>query len=109
MAEELVKLRVELIVSHGTLAALAAKSVTSTIPIVVHRSGDPIASGLVANLSRPGGNVTGTSTLTVELDAKRLELVREILPHAKRIGEMIHSPNPLHLAARKHKEDLYRS
>ena len=109
MAEELVKLRVELIVGHGTRAALAAKSVTGTTPIVVHRSGDPVASGLVASLSRPGGNVTGTSTITVQLDVKRLELVREMLPHAKRIGEMIHSPNPVHLAARKYKEDLYRS
>lgn len=109
MAEELVKLRVEAIVAHGTPAALAAKRATGTIPIVIHRSGDPVALGLVSGLSRPGGNITGTSTISPQLDAKRLELVREVLPHAKRIGEMTYSPNPLYRATSKQKEDLYRS
>lgn len=63
----------------------------------------------MASLSRPGGNVTGTSTISPQLDAKRLELVREMLPHVRRIGEMIYSPNPVHRAIRKDKEDLYRS
>jgi putative ABC transport system substrate-binding protein len=108
MAEELVGLRVELIVAQGTVAALAAKSATRTIPIVAHRSGDPVASGLVPSLSRPGGNITGTSTISSQLDAKRIELVRELLPQAKRIGEIFYSPNPVYRASLKDKEDAYR-
>jgi len=109
MAEELVRLKVELIVGNGTVASLAAKGVSATVPIVVNRSGDPVRTGLVANLARPGGNVTGTSTIAPELDAKRLELLRQLLPGAMRIGELVYPPNPVSRVERADKEQAYRS
>src|SRR5271169_740501 len=86
LAEELVRLKVEIIVTQGTAAALAAKNTTSTIPIVMASSGDPVRSGLVASLARPGGNITGFALMSPELDIKRLELLRELLPGLQRVG-----------------------
>jgi putative tryptophan/tyrosine transport system substrate-binding protein len=83
LAADLVGRKVDVIVTQGgPPSALAAKSATATIPIVFHTGADPIADGLVASLSRPGGNITGFSLLTVELTAKRLELVLEVVPQA---------------------------
>jgi putative ABC transport system substrate-binding protein len=76
LAAELVRLKVDLIVVRGTPATLAAKSATTTIPIVMAASADPMSAGLVASLARPGGNVTGLSALSVELNTKRLEILR---------------------------------
>src|SRR5215470_7575133 len=73
LAAELVRLKVELIVAVGTAATLAAKSTTATIPIVSSGSSDPVGTGLIASLARPGGNVTGLSNLAAELNTKRLE------------------------------------
>ena len=84
-AEELVRLKVELIITNGTAATRAAKSATSRIPIVILWAGDPVATGMVASLARPGGNVTGFAG-SFGLDAKRLELLHELLPAARRIG-----------------------
>jgi putative tryptophan/tyrosine transport system substrate-binding protein len=86
LAAELVRLKVEVIVTAVTPAAEAVKRVTSTIPIVMAVAGDPVGSGLVASLARPGGNVTGLTLLSTELAGKRLQLVRELLHKATRVA-----------------------
>jgi putative ABC transport system substrate-binding protein len=110
LAGELVRLRVAVIVAAGgQVSALAAHQTTKDIPIVFTTVTDPVRSGLVASLNRPGGNVTGTAGLTSELDPKRLELLREIKPSAKLIGVLVDPRRPglenqlpvLHAAAEK--------
>jgi putative ABC transport system substrate-binding protein len=86
LAAELVSLKVDLIVTHGTPGSRAAKQATMTIPIVMAAVGDPVRSGLVASLARPGGNLTGNSILEFDLTLKRLQLVKEIVPNASRVG-----------------------
>jgi putative ABC transport system substrate-binding protein len=86
LAAELVGLKVDVIVTLQTPSTLAAKRATSTIPIVMAPSGDPVATGLVASLARPGGNVTGMSGAVQELAAKTLELLKEMIPATKRVG-----------------------
>jgi putative tryptophan/tyrosine transport system substrate-binding protein len=86
IAAELVRLNVDVILAGGTEAAVAAKHATSVIPIVFPSAGDPIGSGLVASLARPGGNVTGLSNLGSDLAAKRLGLLREVLPGFRRLA-----------------------
>ena len=86
LAAELVRLKVDLIVASGTPSSLAAKSATTTIPIVMAQAGDPVGSGLVASLARPGGNVTGLSNLSFELNTKRLEILKEAVPKLARVG-----------------------
>jgi ABC-type uncharacterized transport system substrate-binding protein len=85
LAAELVRLNVDVIVAASGGRALAAKNATSTIPIVIGTTGDPVASGLVASLARPGGNITGLTALGTELTGKRLELLKEAVPRASRI------------------------
>ena len=95
LAEELVKRKVDIIVTMGgNVAALAAKRATSTIPIVFLTADDPVSSGLVESLSRPGGNMTGVTWLAAELGAKNLELVRELLPGAQVIGALVNPSRP---------------
>jgi putative tryptophan/tyrosine transport system substrate-binding protein len=86
LANELVRLKVDVIVTHNTPPALAAKQATSVIPIVFATAGDPIGSGLVANLARPGGNVTGISSQASDTVGKRLELLRELVPGLRRFA-----------------------
>src|SRR6266545_47009 len=86
LAADLVRLKVDLIVVTDTPASLAAKSATTTIPIVMVSVGDPVAAGLVANLARPGGNVTGFSNLGIELNTKRLEILKDAVPKLTRVG-----------------------
>ena len=88
LAAELVQLKVALIVTHGTLGTKAARQATSTIPIVMAVSGssDPVATGLVASLARPGGNVTGLSSMSFELFGKKVELLNEAVPRLSRIA-----------------------
>lgn len=86
LASELVRAKVDVIVTAGTPAALAAKRATPTIPIVLVLAGDPVRTGLAASLNRPGGNVTGLTTLTTELSAKRLEFLRQMVPTIKQLG-----------------------
>jgi putative ABC transport system substrate-binding protein len=86
LAVELVHLKVDVIVAVGSSDIRAAKEATSTIPIVMVSSGDPVASGFVASLARPGGNVTGLATLRPELSGKRLELLKEIVPRLSRVA-----------------------
>jgi putative ABC transport system substrate-binding protein len=93
-ASELVAMPVDLIVAWGTPAAFAAKHATSKIPIVL-TAGDVINTGLVSDLARPGGNITGFVALNVELEEKRLELLREVIPHLSRVAVLGNSVNPL--------------
>jgi len=86
LAADLVRLKVDLIVVSGTPSSLAAKSATTTIPIVMAQAGDPVGSGLVASLARPGGNVTGFSNLSFELNTKRLETLKDAVPKLARVG-----------------------
>ena len=86
LAADLVRLKVDLIVVTGTVPASAAKSATSTIPIVMANVGDPLGAGLIASLARPGGNVTGLSGLSPELNTKRLEVLKDTVPHLVRVG-----------------------
>jgi putative ABC transport system substrate-binding protein len=85
-AADLVRLKVDLIVVTTTTAALVAKSATTTIPIVMTNPGDPVGAGLVASLARPGGNVTGNSSLSPELNTKRLEILKDAVPKIARVG-----------------------
>jgi putative ABC transport system substrate-binding protein len=94
LAMELVNLKVDVIVASGTPGPLAAKNATKTIPIVMASAGDPVGTGLVASLARPGGNVTGLSTLTPELGGKRLQLVKELLPGVSRVAVLWNAANP---------------
>jgi putative tryptophan/tyrosine transport system substrate-binding protein len=94
VAAELVRINVDVIVGRGTLAPLAAKRATSTIPIVMAASGDPLGSGLVASLARPGGNVTGMSLMAPDLGGKRLELLKELLPRLARVAVLWDAANP---------------
>jgi len=94
IAAELVRLKVELIVTSGIPAVMASKKATSVIPIVFATAGDPVGSGLVASLARPGGNVTGLATLANELAGKRLELLREVVPGLRRLAIMGNVGNP---------------
>jgi putative tryptophan/tyrosine transport system substrate-binding protein len=86
LAADLVRLKVDLIVVASTPPALAAKRATTTIPIVMAIAGDPVGAGLVASLARPGGNVTGLSTLGTELNSKRLEVLKDAVPKLARVG-----------------------
>ncbi len=86
LAADLVRLKVDLIVVAGTASALAAKKATTTIPIVMTNVGDPVGAGLVASLARPGGNVTGLSGLSPELNTKRLEILKDAVPKLARVG-----------------------
>ena len=96
LAAELVRLRVSVIVTPGsTAAAAAAKAATATIPIVFSAGGDPVQTGLVASLNRPGGNVTGVSSMSAELGTKRLGLLQELVPRAARVAVLVNPNNPL--------------
>jgi putative ABC transport system substrate-binding protein len=86
LAAELVRLKVDLIATSGGPTPLAAKEATTTIPIVMTGSVDPVAAGVIASLARPGGNVTGLSSLTPELSSKRLEILKDIIPGLSRVG-----------------------
>jgi putative ABC transport system substrate-binding protein len=94
LAAELVARKVAVIACGGTQATRAAKDATKTIPIVFMLGDDPVADGLVASLARPGGNVTGVSNLAVDLNPKRLELLRELLPRAKVVALLVDPRNP---------------
>src|SRR5215510_8707965 len=99
LTAELVKLKVDVLVTAGTPGALAAKQVTSTIPIVLAAVGDPVAAGIVDSIARPGGNVTGLTFFFVEICAKRVELIKEDIPALNRIAVLINPANPSHLLA----------
>jgi putative tryptophan/tyrosine transport system substrate-binding protein len=91
---EFVRRKVDLIVTYGTPSILAAKQATSTIPIVFAAAGDPVRTGIVASLARPGGNVTGLSLLATDLTGKRIELLREVVPGLRRLALLGNVGNP---------------
>ena len=94
LAAQLVDLKPDVIVTHGP-GALAAKHATATIPIVIAQTGDAVATGVVASLARPGGNVTGMTFFGPELAAKRLELLKEVIPDLAQAGVLITPENPM--------------
>ena len=93
LAAELVRLNVEVIVTSAGPATVAAKNATTAIPIVMVGVGDPVGSGVVGSLARPGGNITGLSLQNPALAAKRVQLLKEILPRATRLGVLVYPPN----------------
>jgi putative ABC transport system substrate-binding protein len=95
MAADLVRRQVAVIVALGIPSIAAAKAATTTIPIVFSGSLDPIAVGFIASLARPGGNITGTTTLGIQLGPKRLELLHELVPMATNIALLVDPNNPL--------------
>jgi putative ABC transport system substrate-binding protein len=94
LAAELVSLKVDVIMAAGTLAPLAAKRATSTIPIVMMSAGDRVGSGLVAGLAQPGANITGMSLMAPDLGGKRLQLLKELLPEISRVAVLWNAANP---------------
>ena len=94
LAAELVRLKVDIIVTGGATATRAAKEATVTIPIVMTQDNDPVGNGFVASLARPGGNITGLSNLSPELSGKRLELLKEIIPRLSRVAVLATSTQP---------------
>jgi len=113
LANDLVSLHVDVILTWGTNAVLAAKQATATIPIVMGAIGDPVGSGIVTNLAHPGGNITGCSSRAVELEAKRLQLLKELVPGLSRVAILVNPTNhymPLALqSARKGSQMLHVS
>ena len=105
LAAELVRLKVDLIVAGGLPAARAAKQATTTIPIVM-QGGDPVATGVVASLARPGGNVTGVSDATVGVSTKRLELLKEVVPKLSRVAFLWNPANPTNPIQLKDTQDV---
>jgi putative tryptophan/tyrosine transport system substrate-binding protein len=94
MVAEFVRLKVDVIVTHSAAPVVAAKQATSVIPIIIASAADPVGTGLVTSLARPGGNVTGLSLQMTDLAGKRLELLREVVPNLRRLGIMVVVGNP---------------
>jgi putative ABC transport system substrate-binding protein len=94
LADELVRLKVDIIVANQTPAVTAAKQATTEIPIIMAPAADPLGTGLISNLARPGGNITGLSGTTAELGAKTLELIRDMLPSARRVAVLANGADP---------------
>jgi putative ABC transport system substrate-binding protein len=109
LAAELVRLNVDMIVTRGTPAALAAKNATGTIPVIITGVGDPVGQGVVASLARPGANVTGLSSFVNEIYAKRVELLRELVPGTTRLAALFNMSNPAVPPAWKEVETAARS
>jgi putative tryptophan/tyrosine transport system substrate-binding protein len=100
---------VDVILTGSTLGAVAAKKATSTIPIVMVTTGDPVADGLVASLARPGGNLTGVTALGQVLNTKRLELIKEAVPGIARVAVLIHPTSPYTASFRKERDTAARA
>jgi len=98
---ELLDLKVAMIVTAGTPATLAVKKATTSVPVVMLAVGDPVGTGIVPSLSHPGGNITGLTAISTEMDAKRLELLREVVPSASHIAVLWNASNPLQVLAEK--------
>ena len=109
LAADLAQRRVTVIVTPGTAAAVAAKTVTATVPIVFNIAIDPVQSGLVASLSHPGGNITGVSLMEAELAGKRLDLLHELLPTASVVALLVNPSNPVTASETTNLKDAART
>ena len=110
LADELVRSKVDLVFTPwGTAAALAAKRATVTIPVIFGAAGDPLKAGIVSSLAKPGGNVTGVSSLALELEGKRLEMLKELVPKLTRVGVVWDPDNPYSALATKEVERAGRA
>jgi ABC-type uncharacterized transport system substrate-binding protein len=109
LATELVGLKIDAIITQGTPAALAAKKATTTTPIVMAIVGNPVETGIVASLARPGANITGSSFFWSELNAKRLELMKDLNPNLARAGVLMNSDNPAMVPILRVMEDTARA
>jgi len=94
LADEFVRLKVDVIVAHTTPAIIAARQATTEIPIVMAPAGDPVGTGLISSLARPGGNLTGLSATSSETGAKTLQLIREIIPSTRRVAVLANATDP---------------
>ena len=109
LVAELIALKVEVLVTAGTPAALAVKRATTTIPLVMVAVGDPIGTGLVKSLARPGGNLTGLVSIAPDLEGKRLELLSEIVPKLSSVAFLANPANPFHVTSEKQARAAARS
>ena len=109
LAAELVRMKVEVIATHGTQNAQAAQRATSTIPIVISAISDPVSAGVVKSLARPGGNITGLSVMTVDLSPKQIELLHAVIPRLSRVALLMNSSNSGHPAILKSTQAAARS
>mgnify|MGYP001568906791 FL=1 len=98
---ELIALKVDVIVTAGTPATLAVKKATTSVPLVMVAVGDPVGTGIVASLNRPGGNITGLTSISPELEGKRLELLREVVPKLSRVAVLWNPVSPFQVIAEK--------
>jgi putative tryptophan/tyrosine transport system substrate-binding protein len=101
LVTELIAVKVDVIVTAGTPAALAMKNATTTVPLVMVAVGDPVGTGLVPSLARPGGNLTGLSSIAPDLEGKRLQLLREVVPALSHVAMFVNSFNPFHVSSMK--------
>ena len=101
LAADLVRMKVDVIVASNPNAVFSAKRATSTIPIVMMHTPDPVQLGLVSSFTKPGGNITGVTTLSAEMSIKQLELLKEAIPRASRIALLWNPDNPWHPATLK--------
>jgi len=99
LVAELIAAKVDVIVTAGTPAALAVKRATTTVPLVMVAVGDPVGTGLVPSLARPGGNLTGLSSIAPDLEGKRLDILREVVPTLSHVAMFFNSLNPFHVAS----------
>ena len=99
LVAELIAAKVNVIVTAGTPASLAVKKATTTVPLVMVAVGDPVGTGLVSSLARPGGNLTGLSSIAPDLEGKRLDLLREVVPTLSHVAVFFNSLNPFHVAS----------
>ena len=109
LAQELIRINVSVIVTIGTAAALAAKRATDTVPIVMGNGADPVSQGLAVSLARPGGNVTGVSSVAADLTGKRLQLLREVLPKLSRLAVLWQMDNSISALTIRELEAVTRS
>ena len=105
LVAELIASKVDVIVTAGTPAALAVKKATTAVPLVMVAVGDPVGTGLVPSLARPGGNLTGLSSIAPDLEGKRLQLLREVVPALSHVAMFINSLNPFHVSSMKQARD----
>ena len=109
LISELLALKVDVVVTAGTPATLALKKATTTVPVVMIAVGDPVGTGIVPSLSRPGGNITGVTSISTEMDGKRLELLREVAPDVSHVAVLWNAASPLQVLAEKQTQAAARA